>query len=209
MAEQSVDTSMEPTPEASGVPDTVAESSTSAQTQTHRPAKRPAPTPAELEASLHQRVTTIKEGDNVLLRLPSDQIKAVVASRDGLACRSDLAQQLTSRLVQLGKYGAFPAQQLLGLHYDITYEIAQKSEEDIEETAAEELPLPHASKVPFGQRLSEKTLKKMKKSQKKGSESKAQAQAEKQKSNPGWSMCLQPLKRRAIVDAIVGACTDS
>ena len=45
----------------------------------------------------------------------------------------------------------------------------------------------------------------MKKGQKRGSEAKAQTQAEKQKSNPGWSMCLQPLKKRAIVDAIVGA----
>ena len=117
-----------------------------------------------------------------------------------------VVQRLMYRLVSLGKYGGFPAQQLLGLHYDITYEITQRTDEDIEENGAEELPLPHASKVPFGQRLSEKTLKKMKKSQKKGSESKAQAQAEKQKSNPGWSMCLQPLKKRAIVDAIVGAC---
>lgn len=30
-----------------------------------------------------KRLTVIKEGDNVLLRLPSDQVKAVVASKDG------------------------------------------------------------------------------------------------------------------------------
>lgn len=36
-----------------------------------------------LEESLLQRVSTIKQGDNVLLRLPSDTVKAVVASKDG------------------------------------------------------------------------------------------------------------------------------
>ena len=48
--------------------------------------KRPqkASVPLEpLEDILHQRVSTIREGDNVLLRLPSDAIKAVVASKDG------------------------------------------------------------------------------------------------------------------------------
>lgn len=30
-----------------------------------------------------RRLTTIKEGDNVLLRLPSDQVKAVVATKEG------------------------------------------------------------------------------------------------------------------------------
>lgn len=36
-----------------------------------------------LDDVLHRRLTIIKEGDNVLLRLPSDAIKAVVASKDG------------------------------------------------------------------------------------------------------------------------------
>ena len=36
-----------------------------------------------LQDSLLQRVSTIKEGDNVLLRMPSDMVKAVVASKDG------------------------------------------------------------------------------------------------------------------------------
>lgn len=36
-----------------------------------------------LSESLLQRVSTIKEGDNVLLRMPSDMVKAVVASKDG------------------------------------------------------------------------------------------------------------------------------
>jgi len=38
-----------------------------------------------LQDSLLQRVSTIKEGDNVLLRMPSDMVKAVVASKDGYA----------------------------------------------------------------------------------------------------------------------------
>ena len=36
-----------------------------------------------LQDSLLQRVSTIQEGDNVLLRMPSDMVKAVVASKDG------------------------------------------------------------------------------------------------------------------------------
>jgi tRNA (adenine-N(1)-)-methyltransferase non-catalytic subunit len=32
---------------------------------------------------LRRRLTVIQEGDNVLLRLPSDSIKAVVASKQG------------------------------------------------------------------------------------------------------------------------------
>ena len=36
-----------------------------------------------LEESLDRRVIRIKEGDNVLVRLPSDTVKAVVASKDG------------------------------------------------------------------------------------------------------------------------------
>lgn len=36
-----------------------------------------------LDDVLRRRLTTIKEGDNVLLKLPSDSIKAVVASKEG------------------------------------------------------------------------------------------------------------------------------
>ena len=36
-----------------------------------------------LDDVLLRRVTTIKEGDNVLLRLPSDSVKAVVALKNG------------------------------------------------------------------------------------------------------------------------------
>lgn len=48
-----------------------------------RPRKAP-DTPLEpLDDVLLRRITTIKEGDNVLLRMPSDAVKAVVASKDG------------------------------------------------------------------------------------------------------------------------------
>ena len=51
---------------------------------------KPTPQAVPLSESLLQRVSTIKEGDNVLLRMPSDMVKAVVASKDGCAspCRS-------------------------------------------------------------------------------------------------------------------------
>jgi tRNA (adenine-N(1)-)-methyltransferase non-catalytic subunit len=44
---------------------------------------KPTPQPIPLSESLLQRVSTIKEGDNVLLRMPSDMVKAVVAAKDG------------------------------------------------------------------------------------------------------------------------------
>jgi tRNA (adenine-N(1)-)-methyltransferase non-catalytic subunit len=44
---------------------------------------KPTPQPIPLSESLLRRVCTIKEGDNVLLRMPSDMVKAVVASKDG------------------------------------------------------------------------------------------------------------------------------
>lgn len=36
-----------------------------------------------IEDVVHRRLTVIKEGDNVLLRLPSDTIKSVVVQQDG------------------------------------------------------------------------------------------------------------------------------
>ena len=36
-----------------------------------------------LEEVMRRRTTKVKEGDNVLLRLPSDTVKAVVASKEG------------------------------------------------------------------------------------------------------------------------------
>ncbi|KAL1410018.1 tRNA (adenine(58)-N(1))-methyltransferase non-catalytic subunit trm6 [Vanrija albida] len=143
--------------------------------------KRNEPTePLEpLDDILHRRLTIIKEGDNVLLRLPSDAIKAVVASKDGL--------------IQLGKFGSFPAKELLGLHYDITYEVVSgtdgtttTSEYQIEENA-------FSSSDNFGQAKG----KKNKKGKGKGDGN------DSSKTNKGWGNLLRPLKRRAIVDALI------
>ena len=51
-----------------------------------RPARRPAkavPTQDDILESLRLRTTRIKAGDHVLLRLPSETVKAVVASYEG------------------------------------------------------------------------------------------------------------------------------
>ncbi|KAK1923132.1 putative eukaryotic translation initiation factor 3 62 kDa subunit [Papiliotrema laurentii] len=160
--------------------------------------KPPPPTAEEIETSLIRRVTTIKEGDNVLLRLPSDAIKAVVASREGL--------------VQLGKYGSFPSWELIGLHYDITYEIAKHPEGTIKPperavTALED-PTAPAPSAAFGQKLGKKAAKKSKKNNKKEEGEQGQASwveggDEKFRSNPAWQNYLRPLKRRPVVEAVL------
>lgn len=53
-----------------------------AQKSGKRPEKPVVPLEPISEVLL-RRVTTIREGDNVLLRLPSDSVKAIVASKDG------------------------------------------------------------------------------------------------------------------------------
>jgi len=53
------------------------------QTVKNGESSKPTPQAVPLSESLLQRVSTIKEGDNVLLRMPSDMVKAVVASKDG------------------------------------------------------------------------------------------------------------------------------
>lgn len=125
-----------------------------------------------LEEVLRRRVTKIKEGDNVLLRLPSDTVKAVVATKDGL--------------VQLGKFGAFPAKYLLGLHYDITYEIVPNPDAP----ANPEVPAMEEEAV-FGQA-------KGKKNKKKGGKKGGKGDA------PGFKNMLRPLRPRGMVDAVIG-----
>lgn len=125
-----------------------------------------------LEDVIRRRTTVIKEGDNVLLRLPSDTVKAVVASKEGL--------------VQLGKFGAFPAKYLVGLHYDITYEIVPNPDApataDVTETEEEAV---------FGQA-------KGKKNKKKGGKKGGKGDA------PGFKNMLRPLRPRGMVDAVIG-----
>jgi tRNA (adenine-N(1)-)-methyltransferase non-catalytic subunit len=62
--------------------DTVAEASTARPHPNSRKPKDAGPL-EPLDEILRRRLTVIKEGDNVLLKLPSDSIKAVVASKDG------------------------------------------------------------------------------------------------------------------------------
>lgn len=116
-------------------------------------------------------------------------------------------------LVQLGKYGSFPSWELIGLHYDITYEIAKHPEGTIKPperavTALED-PTAPAPSAAFGQKLGKKAAKKSKKNNKKEEGEQGQASwveggDEKFRSNPAWQNYLRPLKRRPVVEAVLG-----
>ncbi|RSH84275.1 tRNA (adenine(58)-N(1))-methyltransferase non-catalytic subunit trm6 [Apiotrichum porosum] len=158
--------------------DTVAEASTARPHPNSRKPKDAGPL-EPLDEILRRRLTVIKEGDNVLLKLPSDSIKAVVASKDGL--------------VHLGKFGTFPASELLGLPYDIEYEIAPGPDAPSSTKAATADREENWGESGFGQAKSKKHQKK--KGGKEGSDT--------PKNNPGWLNILRPLKRRPIVDAVI------
>lgn len=64
----------------STITETVPTASSTANTAKNGESSKPQ---ISLQDTLLQRVSTIKEGDNVLLRMPSDMVKAVVASKDG------------------------------------------------------------------------------------------------------------------------------
>lgn len=64
--------------------------------------------------SFERRVTSIKEGDIVMLKLPSDIIKVITVTSKGTT--------------SIGKYGAFPTSKLIGKPFDITYEIVTPSQ---------------------------------------------------------------------------------
>jgi hypothetical protein len=72
-------------PTSAPVPTTSGPAEPSSSTGVKRPHDRPEPSAPLLpmEEVLRRRLTVIQEGDNVLLRLPSDSIKAVVASKQG------------------------------------------------------------------------------------------------------------------------------
>lgn len=74
-----------PAPVADGEPSTSAaagEGEGSSSAPHHRRKKDQEPQ-EPIEDVVHRRLTVIKEGDNVLLRLPSDTIKSVVVQKDG------------------------------------------------------------------------------------------------------------------------------
>lgn len=95
-----------------------------------------------------------------------------------------------SSLIQLGKYGAFPASQLIGLHYDITYEIVSSS------GSGASTPQPGSLDLSTDETQNKKGNKK---SGNKGKEIAAIS-----KNNPGWNNILKPLKRQPVVDAVIG-----
>ncbi|RXK41998.1 hypothetical protein M231_00719 [Tremella mesenterica] len=139
-----------------------------------RPRQPSSPPSEPLSTLLQRRVTTIKEGDNVLLRLPSDTVKAVVASHEGL--------------LQLGKFGAIPASQLLGLHYDITYEIVAGGPGEIEQNGiSQKEDLVNDEGV---------GKKKKKKDKRKGKDMDVGT-------HPGWNNILRPLKEKRLVEAVL------
>lgn len=72
--------------------------------------------------------TYMREGDNVLLRLPSDVIKAAVISLNGLVLSSfprlsPFTPLSCDSSISLGKFGSFQAKLLIGRPYGDTYEI--------------------------------------------------------------------------------------
>lgn len=99
--------------------------------------------------------------------------------------------KLRVRLVQLGKFGAFPAKQLLGRHYDVTYEIYQSATATIPEASTSA-----SAAASFGQGKG-KGKKKAASGGKNGGKGNVM-------SNPGWKNALKPLKERALIDAVVG-----
>ncbi|WRT70709.1 uncharacterized protein IL334_007707 [Kwoniella shivajii] len=133
-----------------------------------------------------RRLTRIKEGDTVMLRLPSDAIKVITIEKNGL--------------IQIGKYGSFPSTQLLGLHYDITYEIISGSSSSnanspLPETETEE------TQEASGSGSGGKGIK--------NNSKKGKGKENDQKTNPGWKNVLRPLKRQSVVDAVVDDITET
>jgi tRNA (adenine-N(1)-)-methyltransferase non-catalytic subunit len=117
---------------------------------------------------------------------------------------------LHHRLVQLGKFGSFPSSQLLGLHYDITYEIAPSSEPGgggessspapgITTGEEETVGRSERSERSFGQAKG----KKRKNNAGKGKDVDAETGGD-GKVNPGWKNLLRPLRRQPLVDAVIG-----
>ncbi|KAJ9103294.1 hypothetical protein QFC21_002717 [Naganishia friedmannii] len=82
---------------------------TALHSKARRQAAQAPETVQSIRESMIRRVNVIKEGDSVMLRLPSDVIKSILVTASGVT--------------SLGKYGSFPTSELIGKHYDIAYEI--------------------------------------------------------------------------------------
>lgn len=101
--------------------------------------------------------------------------------------------------MQLGKFGAFPASQLLGLHYDITYEITGSLSTPTSSRLATPSAADEAGTGPaFGQPMGKRRKKD------KGKGKGKDETGEGGRTNPGWRNSLRPLKRQPLVDAVIG-----
>ena len=116
------------------------------------------------------------------------------------------ARPLTCSLLNLGKFGAFPCKELLGLHYDITYELYSTTPDpDDDGFGGRPGGSAGSSNMPnqFGQGKGKKTNK-----QKKADAAAAAEQDGRVKSNPGWAFALRPLRRPTVADAVIGEPAD-
>lgn len=114
-------------------------------------------------------------------------------------CRIAVFRRLidTLRLVQLGKFGSFPSKLLLGRHYDVTYEIYQSPNASLPEASSSSTKNASAA-ASFGQGKGKNRKKKGGKGDEDGGRGAGVM------SNPGWKNALRPLRRQALLDAVVG-----
>ncbi|WVQ85808.1 hypothetical protein IAT38_007976 [Cryptococcus sp. DSM 104549] len=176
----------EPTAAPDGPPEAAAPAANGSTSNPHtakRARKDPGPQEPLSEVIL-RRLTRIKEGDTVLLRLPSDMVKPVVVQKDSL--------------LQLGKYGSFPASELLGRHYDITYEIIARPGAASGSGAATPVPdLTEEEALASGEDAASAGGKKG------GKKNKGKGKEPSGKDHIGWKNVLRPLKRQPIVQAVI------
>jgi hypothetical protein len=83
----------------------------------------------------------IRAGDTILLRLPTGDIKSCKLEADSyVAFRIASPDNLTpSRMVNLGKFGSFLADELVSQPYGLTYEVVNKTISVIPPPAVQEL----------------------------------------------------------------------
>jgi tRNA (adenine-N(1)-)-methyltransferase non-catalytic subunit len=104
-------------------------------------------------------------------------------------------------LVGLGKFGSFPASQLLGLHYDITYEIT--ADPNADESSRQGTP--GGEEVSMERNFGQMKGKKRRNNKGKGKDVDGCEGGDGEgKRNVGWRNILRPLKRQALVDAVIG-----
>lgn len=105
-------------------------------------------------------------------------------------------------MTSLGKFGAFPSSQLIGLHYDITYEVVPdlsngSASPGLAGDAAEAQEKGQAD-VQFGQK------RKKNKKGKGAAGGSTEVDVDGSKGKLGWNNILRPLRRQPLVDAVIG-----